>query len=81
VGNTTQGNYITIQGTYTNTDTIVVDLAQRLVTYDGNTARNLVAGGSNWFYAQPGVNQFYLTGSSTLAGTTAATVTWFNAYV
>jgi phage-related protein len=81
VGSTTQGNYITIQGTYTNTDTIVVDLAQRLVTYDGATARNLVAGGSNWFYAQPGANQFYLTGTGTLAGTTNATVTWFNAYV
>ena len=81
VGNSTQGNYITIQGTYANTDTIVIDLAQRLVTIDGLSARNLVAGGSNWFWAQPGNNQFYLTGTGTLAGTTSATVSWYNAYV
>jgi len=81
VGNTTQGNYITIQGTFTNTDSLVVDLGQRLVTYDGATARNLVSGGSNWFWAAPGSNQFFLTGTGTLAGTTAATVTWYNAYV
>ena len=81
VGSTTQGNYITIQGTYTNTDTIVVDLGQRLVTINGTTARNLVSGGSNWFSAQPGANQFYLTGTGTLAGTTQAIVTWFNAYI
>ena len=81
IGSTTQGNYITVQGSYANTDTIVVDLAQRLVTINGSSARNLVSGGSNWFWAQPGVNQFYLSGTGTLTGTTSATVTWFNAYV
>jgi Phage tail protein len=81
VGNSTQGTYITIQGTYANTDTIVVDLGQRLVTWNGSSARNLVTGGSNWFWAQPGANQFYLSGTGTLAGTTSATVTWYNAYV
>jgi len=81
VGSTTQGNYITIQGTFTNTDTLIVDLDQRLVTYDGNSARNLLAAGSNWFSALPGSNQFFLTGTGTLVGTTQATVTWRNAYV
>jgi phage-related protein len=81
LGSITQGNYITIQGTYANTDSIVIDLAQRLVILNGVSARNLVAGGSNWFSAQPGNNQFYLTGTGTLAGTTAATVVWYNAYV
>lgn len=81
VGNVTQGYYITISGTYTNTDTIVVDLDQRLVTVNGASARNLVSGGSNWFSAPPGSNSFYLTGSNTLAGTTAATVTWRSAYI
>jgi len=81
IGSTTQGQYITIQGSYANTDTIVVDLGQRIVTVNGVSARNLVAGGSNWFSAQPGSNQFYLTGTGTLAGTTAATVVWYNAYV
>jgi len=81
IGSFTQGNYITIQGTYGSTDTLVVDLAQRLVTLNGASARNLVAGGSNWFSAQGGSNLFYLTGSGTLAGTTSATVTWYNAYI
>lgn len=81
VGNVTQGNYITISGTYTNTDSVVVDLDQRLVTINGAPARNLVSGGSNWFSASPGNNSFYLTGSNTLAGTTAATVTWRSAYI
>jgi len=81
VGSTTQGNFITIQGTYTASNSIVVDLAQRLVTVDGASARNLVAGGSNWFSAQPGSNSFYLTGTSTTPGVTTASVTWYNAYV
>jgi phage-related protein len=81
LGNVTQGKYITIQGTFANTDTLVLNLDQKLITYNGNAARNLLAGNSNWFSAQPGTNQFYLTGSGTLAGTTAATVTWQNAYI
>ena len=81
VGSTTQGNYITVTGTYSNTDSVVIDLDQRLVTVNGVTARNLLSGFSNWFSAQPGSNLFYLTGSGTLAGTTAATVTWRNAYI
>ena len=81
VGSTTQGNSITIQGTYASTDTIVIDLGQRLVTVNGATARNLVSGGSNWFSAQPGSNSFYLTGSGYTLGVTAASVSWYNAYV
>jgi hypothetical protein len=81
LGNTTQGYYITLQGTYTNTDTIVIDLDNKLITLNGGAARNLVSGGSNWFSAPPGTSQFYLTGTGTLAGTTAATVTWRSAYI
>jgi hypothetical protein len=81
LGNTTQGNYITLQGTYSNTDTIVIDLDNKLITLNGASARNLVSGGSNWFSAPPGTSQFYMTGTGTLAGTTAATVTWRSAYI
>ena len=81
LGNVTQGNYITISGNFANTDTIVIDLDLKLVTLNGAAARNLVSGGSNWFSAPPGSNQFYLTGTNTLAGTTSATVTWRNAYI
>lgn len=81
IGSLTQGANITITGVYNNIDVLVVDLGQRLVTYNGNAARNLVTGGSNWFSAQPGVNQFYLTGTGTLAGTTTASIAWYNAYI
>lgn len=81
IGNVTQGNFITIDGTFSNTDTLIVDLNQKLVTYDGNPARNLVANNSNWFSAPPGNNQFYLAGTGTIAGVTQATVTWQNAYI
>jgi hypothetical protein len=81
LGSLTQSSYITITGTYTNTDSVVIDLDQRLVTVNGSAARNLVAGGSTWFSAATGNNLFYLTGSGTLAGTTAATVTWRSAYI
>ena len=81
LGNTTQGYYITLQGTYTNTDTIVIDLDSKLITLNGAAARNIVSGGSNWFSAPPGTSQFYLTGTGTLAGTTTATITWRSAYI
>ena len=81
VGNVSQGNYITIQGAYSSADSIVVNLQDRLVTVNGSSARNLVAGGSNWFSAPPGSSSFYLTGSYTLPGTTAATITWRSAYI
>ena len=81
LGNVTQGNYITISGTFATSDTIVIDLDNKLVTLNGASARNLVTGGSNWFSAPPGSNQFYMTGSNTLAGTTSAAVTWRNAYI
>jgi len=81
LGNNTQGTYITIQGTYANTDTIVIDLDQKLITLNGNPARNLINGGSNWFSAPPGNNSFFLAGTGTLIGTTAATITWRNAYI
>ena len=81
IGSLTQGQNITISGVYNNIDVLTVDLGQRLVTYNGSPARNLVTGGSNWFSAQSGVNQFYLTGTGTLAGTTTASIAWYNAYI
>jgi Phage tail protein len=83
IGNTTQSAYITLAGTYTNTDSVVIDLDSKLVTVNGAPSRNLIQGGSTWFSAQPGANQFYLTGAagSTIVGITAAVVTWRNAYI
>jgi hypothetical protein len=81
VGNSTQGLYLFFNATFTNTDSVVVDLYNKLVTLNGNPARNLLLGTSNWFDAPPGVNEFYFSGSGTLAGTTGGTVTWRNAYI
>jgi aspartate 1-decarboxylase len=81
IGSLTQGKYITITGSFSNTDVIVVDLGSKLVTLNGATARNLLSGTSNWFSAQSGLNQIYLTGTGTLAGTTSATIEWRNAYI
>ena len=81
LGNNTTGDYVTITGSYTNTDIIFLDLDSKFVTVNGAPARNLIAGNSTWFGAVPGTNEFFLTGASTLAGTTAATVSWRSAYI
>ena len=81
LGNSTTGDYITITGSYTNTDIIFLDLDSKYLTVNGAPARNLITGNSTWFGATPGANQFFLSGSGTLAGTTAATVSWRSAYI
>jgi len=80
-GNETTGNYLTIGYSFTNTDVLVIDLGAKTITFNGNPARNLLQGGSNWFYAQPGNNAFYFNASGTLTGTTSASVSWRNAYI
>lgn len=80
-GNVTTGQYVTINTTITNTDSLVIDLAQRLVTLNGQPARNLVSGSSQWFGAPPGTSLFYMTGTNTIPGTTSATVSWRSAYI
>ena len=80
-GNETTGNYLTIGYSFTNTDVLVIDLGAKTITLNGNPARNLLQGGSNWFYAQPGNNAFYFNASGTLTGTTSASVSWRNAYI
>jgi phage-related protein len=80
LGNVTTGQYLNLSGTITNTDTLVIDTQNRLITLNGASARNLLSTGT-WFNAPPGTSQYYLTGSTTTAGVTAATVTWYNAYI
>lgn len=80
IGNVTTGNYLNLSGSITNTDSLVIDLYNKLITLNGVSARNLLSSGT-WFGAPPGTSQYYLTGSFTTPGLTAATVTWRNAYV
>jgi phage-related protein len=80
LGNTTQNKYLTFTGTYTNTDSLVIDLYNKLVTLNGVTARNLLTSGE-WFWAPVGTSQFYMTGANTVPLTTTATVAWYNTYI
>ena len=80
LGNTTSGQYLSLSGTFANTDTLVLDLYNKLITLNGISARNLLSTGT-WFNAPAGTSQYYLTGSSTTVGLTAATVAWYNAYI
>lgn len=81
VGNYTSGQFISLTGTFTATDVLVIDLASKLVTKNGLTARNLITGSSTWFNATAGASQFYLNGTGTTAGVTTATIAYRNAYV
>jgi hypothetical protein len=80
IGNTTSGNTLNFTGTYSALDTLEIDLYNQLITLNGNPARNLLISGT-WFDAPPGNSNFFFTGSSTLAGTTQATVSWYSAYI
>ena len=80
LGNVTTGNYLNLSGTITNTDTLVIDLYNKLITLNGVSARNLLSTGT-WFDAPPGTSQYYLTGSTITLGLTAASVAWYNAYI
>ena len=81
LGNATQSLYIGLNGSFSNTDTVVIDLDQRTVTKNGYAARNLLSGGSNWFSAPPGTSKFYFTAIGTIPGTTTGTVSWRSAYI
>jgi hypothetical protein len=80
IGNTTTGNTLNFTGTYSALDTLEIDLYNQLITLNGNPARNLLISGT-WFDAPPGNSNFFFTGTSTLAGTTQATVSWYSAYI
>ena len=82
LGNETENLELNFQVELTDSDTLVVDLYNKLITLNGNPARNLLTTGQ-WFSAQPGNNLFYLTGNagSTVTGVTGATVEWQSAYI
>ena len=81
VGCVEQNAAITVNTTIASTDSLVIDLNQKLVTLNGSPIRNLTAPGSLWFNAQPGNNTFYMSALNTTPGVTAGTVTWKNAYI
>ena len=82
LGNLTTGDSLEFNCTLTGSDTLVVDLYNKLITLNGNPARNLLASGT-WFAAPPGNSIFTLTGDpgSTVINQTQATITWYSAYI
>lgn len=81
IGNITTNQYMTVNVSLANTDTLVIDLDNKLITLNGSPARNLVAGNSVWFSAPPGTSSFYFTAQSYTVGTTSASVTYSSAWV
>lgn len=81
VGNNTQNATLDFNVTLSSSDVFVIDLYNKLITLNGNPARNtLISGTSTWFSAQPGNNEFYFTGVGTASGITQAVVEWQSAY-
>lgn len=80
VGNLTQNAQLNFLTTLISTDHLVIDLYNKLVTLNGQPARNLLASGE-WFNAQPGTNIFTIDGTYTAAGDTSVTITWNSAYI
>ena len=83
IGSFTANAAISLNYTMTQSDVITIDLLNRIVSLNGNPARNLLKGSSSWFGALPGSNLFYFTGTpgTSVIGATQATVQWNNAYI
>jgi Phage tail protein len=80
IGNNTTGQFITVNYTLGASDVLVIDLYEKTITLNGSPARNLLAGNSQWFGADPGVTNFQFTGTG-YSGSTAASVTYRSAWI
>lgn len=80
VGNLTQNKQLDFDIVMINSDHLVIDLYNKLITFNGQPARNLLVSGE-WFDAQPGNNTFTADGSLTAVGETTVTITWNSAYI
>ena len=80
ITNLTTNQSIALNITLVATDTLVIDLEQKLVTLNGSSARNLVSGNSQWFGGPPGTSQFYFSCTGYTAAT-KATIVYRSAYV
>jgi len=58
-------------------DIVVLDLYNKYITFNGNSARAFITNNSLWFGASPGADVFSATGSG--AGTIA--VSWYSAWI
>lgn len=79
-GNLTTGNQLNFTCTLAANDVLTVDLYNKLVTLNGQPARNLLSSGT-WFGAQPGNNSFTVNGTYYQAGVTTVTISWYSAFI
>lgn len=79
-GNLTTGNALNLTCTLIASDVLVVDLYNKLITLNGQPARNLLSSGT-WFAAEPGNNTFTINGTFFQPGATSVTITWNSAYI
>jgi hypothetical protein len=80
LGDSTSGNALNFTILMNSANTLVIDLYNKLITYDGQPARNLLTSGT-WFAAPPGNSTYYLYATGTAENVTVATVTWNSAYI
>lgn len=81
ISNNTTGQFITCNITLGVSDSLVVDLLNKTVTLNGSSARNLMAGNSQWFGCPPGSTTVSLAGTFTTAGVTSASLVYSPAFV
>jgi hypothetical protein len=80
ISNLTMGQSLSLNYSMVNTDVVVIDLLNRTILLNGNAARNLITGTSQWLSAPVGTSQFYFSATGTTAGA-GAVVTYYNAYI
>jgi hypothetical protein len=80
IGNSTQNAQLDFTLNMVAGDELQIDLYNKLITLNGNPARNTLSSGT-WFSASPGNNTFFFSGSGTLANVTEAVITWQSAYI
>jgi phage-related protein len=80
VGSTTSGQNLSFNYTMIQSDVISIDLQNKTILLNGNPARNLLLGSSQWFAAPVGTSNYYFSGGNVIIGQTSATVQWNNAY-
>jgi len=80
IGNQTTGNTLYFDVSMIAGDELNIDLLNKLITFNGASARNLLTSGT-WFGAQPGNNIYTFQGTGTANGVTEAIITWNSAYI
>lgn len=77
--NQTTGDYILLDITTASTDVITIDPDLRLITLNGDPARNLLAAGSTWFGLPPGATTIGIVADYNATG--ICTFAYRNGYV